>query len=69
MPDRSKLGDLIVMHGPYEAYALVPNAVMRFIESDQLNDLRDELILLRRIDVQLADLRAAIGQAVIGDDA
>lgn len=47
MPDRSNLGDLIVMHGPYEPYALVPQPVMRFIESDQLNALRTELIQLR----------------------
>jgi hypothetical protein len=47
MPDRSKLGDLIVTHGPYEPYELVPPSVMRFIESDQLNALRAELIQLR----------------------
>lgn len=43
------LADLIIKHGPYEPYALVPNEVMRFIESDQLNELRDELIAQRRL--------------------
>lgn len=38
------LADLIIEHGPYESYAVVPNEVMRFIESDQLNTLRAELI-------------------------
>jgi hypothetical protein len=46
---RSTLGDLVVMHGPYEPYAIVPNQVMRFIESDHLNALRAELVALRDI--------------------
>lgn len=56
MPDRSTLGDLIVMHGPYEPFAVVPPPVMRFIESDQLNALRAELIQLR--DFQTAVMHA-----------
>lgn len=56
MPDRSFLGDLIVMHGPYESYALVPQPVMRFIESDQLNALRAELIQLRNFQTAVMDV-------------
>lgn len=43
------LAGLIIEHGPYEPYALVPNQVMRFVESEQLNHVRDELIELRRL--------------------
>lgn len=44
---RSRLGDLIVMHGAYAVGQVVPNPVMRFLESTELNALRDELIALR----------------------
>jgi hypothetical protein len=47
--DRSRLGDLIVMHGPYEPYEVIPNPVTRYLESDELNALRTELIKLREI--------------------
>lgn len=45
-----RLAGLIVEHGPYEPYAVVPMEVQRFIESEQLNALRDDLL-------ELADLR------------
>lgn len=51
------LADRIIEHGPYEPYALVPNQVMRYIESDQLNELREELIDGRQAIEDLADLR------------
>lgn len=51
------LADQIIEHGPYEAYALVPNEVMRWIESGQLNELRDELIAARALKEMLASGR------------
>lgn len=55
---RSRLGDLIVMHGPYEAYELIPNPVTRYLESTELNALRDELIELRGIQTDREDAPA-----------
>lgn len=46
----ARLADLIVEHGPYRPYAIVPMEVQRFIEAEQLNALRNDLI-------ELADLR------------
>jgi hypothetical protein len=50
------LADQIINHGPYVAYQVVPNAVMRWIESDQLNALRDELLELRQLRTLLVEL-------------
>ncbi len=69
MSDPSMLGDLIVMHGPYVAYELIPNQVARYLESDELNALRDELIRLRHIAIAVELLRESIDDPANGGSA
>lgn len=64
MSDRSKLGDLIVEHGPYAQDFLVGAGLssdLRWVRAVELNSLRDELIRLRQAaePVELAMRRLA----------
>lgn len=54
MADPHRLADLIVQHGPYTVGELVPMAVQRFIESEQLNALRDDLLELHDLRLLLS---------------
>lgn len=51
MSNRSRLGDLIVMHGPYVAGQRMTALLAGMVDLAEINALRDELIRLRRVEV------------------
>lgn len=55
MPDRSKLGDLIVEHGPYSPENPQGELLWRIGRYAEVNALRDELIELRTVLAKVED--------------